>query len=68
MDHLSTNQPVAQFSLGLAEMVRAKPDVIVTFGAEAQILRTYVDVGGLMSYGVDIGVSFRRLAHFVARF
>jgi putative ABC transport system substrate-binding protein len=31
------------------------------------ILRTYVDVGGLMSYGVDIGASFRRIAHLVAK-
>ena len=30
------------------------------------ILRTYVDVGGLMSYGVDVDASFRRVAHFVA--
>ena len=31
------------------------------------ILRTYVDVGGLMSYGVDIAASFRRVANFVAK-
>jgi putative tryptophan/tyrosine transport system substrate-binding protein len=31
------------------------------------ILRTYVDVGGLMSYGVDIDASYRRVAHFVAK-
>jgi putative ABC transport system substrate-binding protein len=31
------------------------------------ILRTYVDDGGLMSYGVDIEASFRRLANFVAK-
>jgi putative ABC transport system substrate-binding protein len=31
------------------------------------ILRTYVDAGGLMSYGVDIEASFRRVAHLVAR-
>ena len=31
------------------------------------ILRTYVDVGGLMSYGVDIDASFRRVANFVAK-
>jgi putative tryptophan/tyrosine transport system substrate-binding protein len=31
------------------------------------ILRTYVDLGGLMSYGVDIGASFRRIADFVAK-
>jgi putative ABC transport system substrate-binding protein len=27
----------------------------------------YVDVGGLMSYGVDIDASFRRVASFVAK-
>ena len=31
------------------------------------VLRTYVDVGGLMSYGVDIDASYRRVAHFVAK-
>jgi len=31
------------------------------------ILRTYVDAGGLMSYGVDIEASFRRVAHLVAK-
>jgi putative tryptophan/tyrosine transport system substrate-binding protein len=31
------------------------------------ILRTYVDLGGLMSYGVDIEASFRRIADFVAK-
>ena len=31
------------------------------------ILRTYVEVGGLMSYGVDIDASFRRVANFVAK-
>jgi putative ABC transport system substrate-binding protein len=31
------------------------------------ILRTYVDAGGLMSYGVDIEGSFRRVAHLVAK-
>jgi ABC-type uncharacterized transport system substrate-binding protein len=31
------------------------------------ILRTYVDLGGLMSYGVDIEASFRRVADFVAK-
>jgi putative ABC transport system substrate-binding protein len=47
MDYLSTNQPVAQFALGLAEMVRAKPDVIVTSGAEAQ-LQAVMPVSGLI--------------------
>ena len=37
MDYRSTNRPVAQFALDLAEMVRAKPDVIVTGGAEPQL-------------------------------
>jgi hypothetical protein len=40
MDYRSTNQPVVQFALDLAEMVRAKPDVIVTSGAEPQLLTT----------------------------
>jgi putative ABC transport system substrate-binding protein len=31
------------------------------------ILRTYVDQGGLMSYGVDIAASFRRVASYVAK-
>jgi putative tryptophan/tyrosine transport system substrate-binding protein len=31
------------------------------------ILRTYVDLGGLMSYGVDIEASFRRVANYVAK-
>jgi putative tryptophan/tyrosine transport system substrate-binding protein len=31
------------------------------------ILRTYVDLGGLMSYGVDIEASFRRIANYVAK-
>jgi putative tryptophan/tyrosine transport system substrate-binding protein len=31
------------------------------------ILRTYVDLGGLMSYGVDIEASFRRIAEYVAK-
>jgi putative ABC transport system substrate-binding protein len=31
------------------------------------IYRTYVDQGGLMSYGVDIKVGFRRLAEYVAK-
>ena len=34
LDYRSTNKPVAQFALDLADMVRAKPDVIVTSGAE----------------------------------
>ena len=37
MDYRSTDKPVAQFALDLAEMVRAKPDVIVTGGAEASV-------------------------------
>ena len=32
MDYRSTNKPVAQFALDLADMVRAKPDVIVPAG------------------------------------
>jgi putative ABC transport system substrate-binding protein len=31
------------------------------------IYRTYVDHGGLMSYGVDVNVGFRRLAEYVAK-
>ena len=31
------------------------------------IYRTYVDDGGLMSYGVDVKAGFRRLAEFVAK-
>jgi putative ABC transport system substrate-binding protein len=31
------------------------------------ILRSYVDLGGLMSYGVDIEASFRRVANYVAK-
>jgi putative ABC transport system substrate-binding protein len=31
------------------------------------ILRNYVDQGGLMSYGVDMRASFRRVASYVAR-
>ena len=37
MDYLS--KPVTQFALGLADMVRAKPDVIVTSGAEFEFCR-----------------------------
>ena len=47
MDYRSTNQPVAQFALDLAEMVRAKPDVIVTGGAEPQ-LQAVMPVSGLI--------------------
>ena len=47
MDYRSTNQPVAQFALDLAEMVRAKPDVIVTSGAEPQ-LQAVMPVSGLI--------------------
>jgi putative ABC transport system substrate-binding protein len=47
MDYRSTNQPVAQFALELAEMVRAKPDVIVTSGAEPQ-LQAVMPVSGLI--------------------
>jgi putative ABC transport system substrate-binding protein len=47
IDYLSTNQPVAQFALSLAETVRAKPDVIVTTGAEAQ-LQAIMPVSGLI--------------------
>ena len=31
------------------------------------ILRNYVDQGGLMSYGVDIAASFRRIGNHVAK-
>ena len=31
------------------------------------IYRTYVDYGGLMSYGVDVKAGFRRLAEYVAK-
>ena len=37
MDYRSTNKPIAQFALDLAEMVRAKPDVIVTSGGRASV-------------------------------
>ena len=47
MDYRSTNKPVAQFALDLAEMVRAKPDVIVTSGAEPQ-LQAVMPVSGLI--------------------
>ena len=47
MDYRSTNKPVAQFALDLAEMVRAKPDVIVTGGAEPQ-LQAVMPVSGLI--------------------
>ena len=47
MDYRSTNKPVAQFALDLAEMVRAKPDVIVTGGAELQ-LQAVMPVSGLI--------------------
>jgi putative tryptophan/tyrosine transport system substrate-binding protein len=47
MDYRSTNQPIVQFGLDLAEMVRAKPDVIVTSGAELS-LQAVVPVSGLI--------------------
>jgi putative tryptophan/tyrosine transport system substrate-binding protein len=47
LDYRSTSQPVTQLALDLAEMVRAKPDVIVTSGAEAQ-LQAVVPVSGLI--------------------
>jgi putative ABC transport system substrate-binding protein len=31
------------------------------------ILKSYVDDGGLMSYGVDVRSNFRRLAEYVAK-
>jgi putative ABC transport system substrate-binding protein len=46
MDYRSTNKPVAQFALDLADMVRAKPDVIVSNGAEPQ-LQAVMPVSGL---------------------
>ena len=47
MDYRSTNKPVAQFALDLADMVRAKPDVIVSNGAEPQ-LQAVMPVSGLI--------------------
>jgi putative ABC transport system substrate-binding protein len=47
MDYLSTNQPPAQLALNLAEIVRAKPDVIITSGSEPQ-LQTVIPVSGLI--------------------
>ena len=47
IDYHSTNQPAAQFALDLAEMVRAKPDVIITSGAVPQ-LQAVMPVSGLI--------------------
>ena len=47
LDYRSTNKPVAQFALDLADMVRAKPDVIVSNGAEPQ-LQAVMPVSGLI--------------------
>jgi putative ABC transport system substrate-binding protein len=47
MDYRSTNKPVAQFALDLADIVRAKPDVIVSNGAEPQ-LQAVMPASGLI--------------------
>lgn len=47
MDYRSANQPTPQFAVDIAEMVRAKPDLIVISGVEAQ-LQAVMPVSGLI--------------------
>jgi putative ABC transport system substrate-binding protein len=47
MDYRSTSQPATKLAVDIAEMVRFKPDVIVTSGGEAQ-LQMVMPVSGLI--------------------
>jgi putative ABC transport system substrate-binding protein len=54
--------PARQYADAFAEVTRARAEALFVFAYRQQ-----VDLGGLMSYGVDVADNFRRAASFVDR-